>query len=141
MPAVTPREISPYNLFQERYRDEPWRLLCCTIMLNLTTGRALESVHGLFFRLFPGPSAGADGDEELMRLVLSPLGMQNVRTKRIKDMSRAYLTWDGTDPLDLPGIGEYGRDSYELFVRGVLLPNVQDKELRRYVEWAQGKIL
>lgn len=136
----TPTEMSPYSYFQERYRKDPWKLLCCTIMLNLTTGSALEGVHEDFFKYFPTPEAAITGDDELMRLILQPLGMQNIRVKRIKGMSRDYLDWDGKDPTDMYGIGKYGSDSYRLFVSGELLEyhRVDDKELKKYVKWAQG---
>lgn len=136
----TPSETSPWNFFQERYRTDGWRLLCCTIMLNLTTGTALEGVHEMFFRYFPTPQRAAEGDEELMRLVLQPLGMQNVRARRIRGMSRDYLSWDGKDPAQLHGIGKYGSDSYRIFISGVLLEDVEDKELRRYVDWAKTRV-
>ena len=136
----TPRIMSPFIYFQERYREHPWRLLCCTIMLNLTTGVALESVHEDFFRYFPAPESAVSGDTELMTLILQPLGMQNIRVKRIKGMSRDYLEWDGKDPADLYGIGKYGSDSYRIFVFGELLDDVNDKELKKYVEWAKDII-
>ncbi len=136
----TPSETSPWNFFQERYRGSEWRLLCCTIMLNVTTGRALEGVHRDFFRFFPDPESAAAGDPELMGLLLQPLGIQNVRASRIISMSRAYLTWDGVEVDDLPGIGRYGRDSHEIFIRGNLVHDVRDKELKRYVGWARERL-
>jgi adenine-specific DNA glycosylase len=133
----TPSEMSPYGYFQERYRAEPWRVLCCVIMLNVCSGKQLEKVHRLFFKLFPDPSTAAREDvTELMALVLEPLGIQNVRARRIQAMSRAYLEWDGRDVKKLPGIGRYGEESYTIFVSGVLVGNVRDKELKRYVAWA-----
>jgi hypothetical protein len=66
--------------------------------------------------------------------------MQKVRTKRIRAMSSAYLSWDGDDPTDLPGIGKYGSDSYRIFISRELLEDVEDKELRRYVQWAKNRI-
>lgn len=106
-------------------------------MLNLTSGRHLEKVHRDFFNFFPDARAASEADFELMTLLLTPLGMQNVRATRIISMSQSYLTWNGEDPLDLPGIGKYGRDSYEIFIKGNLVPDVQDKELKKYVAWAQ----
>lgn len=109
-------------------------------MLNLTTGRALEGVHEMFFRYFPDARTASEGDDELMRLILQPLGMQNVRVRRIRAMSRDYLNWDGIDPVRLHGIGKYGSDSYRIFISGELLEDVEDKELRRYVSWAKTRL-
>jgi adenine-specific DNA glycosylase len=129
--------MSPYGYFQERYRADPWRVLCCVIMLNVCSGKQLEKVHRLFFELFPDPTVASREDVAgLMSLVLEPLGIQNVRARRIQAMSRAYLKWDGRDVRELPGIGRYGEESHTIFVRGILVGNVRDKELKKYVAWA-----
>lgn len=134
VPAGLP--VSPLNLFQERYRTEPWRLLCCVICLNLCTGTALESVHGELFRRWPTPLHMALADQEELEGVLRYLGMQRRRARALIRMSTAYACWwDGGNPEDLPGIGKYGADSYEIFVRGNLSVRPQDKELRKYLEW------
>ncbi len=138
-------EVSPYNYFQERYRHDEWRLLCCVICLNLTTGRALESVHTGLFERFPDPlemaSALLDPTvmEELVGL-LAPLGLQRRRALNLARMSMAYLSWDPSDDVSLlPGIGKYGRDSHDIFIRRVVPDDVRDKELRRYLLWYQDR--
>lgn len=133
-PRVAP--ISPLNLFQERYREEPWRVLCCAVCLNLCTGRAFESVHRDLFALWPTPLHMATADPDDLRALLSQLGLQNRRTASLIRMSTAYAClWDGRDPMDLPGIGKYGSDSYRIFVRGELDVGPTDKQLRKYLEW------
>lgn len=133
-------QVSPLNLFQERYRDEPWRLLCCVICLNLCTGTALESVHRELFRRWPTPLHMALAGREELEGVLRHLGMQRRRARALIRMSTSYaFWWDGGDPEDLPGIGKYGKDSYEIFIRGNLSVLPQDKELRKYLEWLERK--
>lgn len=128
--------VSPLNLFQERYRGDPWAVLCCVICLNLCTGRALESVHTELFRRWPTPLHMATADRGELESVLRRLGMQRRRAIALVRMSVAYAClWDGRDPLDLPGIGKYGADSYRIFVRGELDVGPTDKELRKYIEW------
>jgi hypothetical protein len=58
----------------------------------------------------------------------------NVREKRLRQMSKDYLTWDGEDATQLYGIGKYGSDSYELFYKKRVPENIGDHELKRYVE-------
>lgn len=55
-------------------------------------------------------------------------------------MSQAYLDWDGKDAADLPGIGRYGKDSYDIFVRlhDKKHWQVLDKELKNYLKWLDG---
>jgi hypothetical protein len=60
--------------------------------------------------------------------------MVNVREKRLVQMTRDYLTWDGEDATMLYGIGKYGSDSYEIFFKNNYAVQPTDKELRRYLE-------
>ncbi len=139
---LTPRgrEMSPLRLFQERYDDDPWRLLCCVICLNLCSGRALESVHEELFRRWPTPIEMALAKRDDLETVLSYLGLQRRRATSLIRMSTAYaFTWDGRDPLDLPGIGRYGSDSYRIFIRGEFDLQPMDKELRKYLEWTKTR--
>jgi len=132
-------ETSPLNLFQERYADHPWRMLCCVICLNLCSGRAFESVHEGLFLLWPDPLSMSLADPQELADWLSPLGLQHRRARSLRRMSLSYTClWDGVDPDDLPGIGKYGADSYDIFIRGKR-PAAQDKELRKYLEWAKNR--
>jgi len=65
--------------------------------------------------------------------MLEPLGMQNVRARRIWKMSLQYINWDKQDARDLCGIGKYGSDSYRIFYKNEIPADVEDKELRRYI--------
>jgi hypothetical protein len=53
-------------------------------------------------------------------------------------MTEQYLDWDGREASDLHGIGKYGSDSYQIFFRNTIPPNVQDKELRKYIDKLLG---
>lgn len=135
--AATPRFApSPLSLFQERYTSDPWKLLCCTICLNLCSGRAFEEVHEDLFALWPTPLHMAFADRGELELVLRHLGLQRRRALSLTRMSLAYACWwDGRDPMELPGIGQYGNDSFCIFIRGELDVNPADKELRKFLEW------
>lgn len=128
-------EVSPWNYFQERYRD-PWKLLCCVIMLNLTSGRQVEGIDQELFRRWPTARHLAMADPDEVSEVIRPLGLYNRRARQLIRMSTYYaFLWDGRDPTDIPGIGKYGSDSYRIFIRGELDIQVEDKELRRYLAW------
>ncbi len=131
--------MSPYHLFQERYAHDPWKMLCCTICLNLCTGRAFETIHEDLFALWDTPYEMAIADSLDLETLLTPLGLQRRRTRSLIRMSTAYaFMWDGRDPMELPGIGKYGSDSYRIFVRGEFDIPVEDKELRKYLEWLRS---
>lgn len=111
-------------------------MLCCVICLNLCTGTALESVHEELFRRWPTALHMAAADPNELEAVLRHLGMQRKRTRTLIRMSTAWsCLWDGGDPMDLPGIGIYGKDSYEIFVRGNMDVLPCDKELLKYLKW------
>lgn len=105
-------------------------------MLNLTTGKQLEGIDIELFRRWPTARDLAHADQQEVSSVIKPLGLYNRRSKQLIRMSVVYaFIWDGRNPLDLPGIGKYGSDSYRIFIRGELDISVDDKELRRYLEW------
>lgn len=134
-----PTGNSPYNLFQETYASDPWKLLCCVIMLNQTNGRQLESVHGVLFDRWSTAIALATADYHRVVETVAPLGLQNRRARQLIRMSAAYSSfWDGKDPNDLPGIGRYGSDSYRVFIRREHSIEVTDKELKKYLEWIRS---
>ena len=65
--------------------------------------------------------------------MLRPLGMSTVRAKRMRQMSLDFLSWDRKDATDLYGIGKYGSDSYRIFYKNDIPKDVEDKELKRYI--------
>ena len=146
----TPDERSPYGLIQEDLWPTPWRLLVACIMLNLTSRRQAQPVWEELFRRWPTPEALWVHDdrptllivEELTEL-LRPLGLQNRRALSIWRMTFDYLVVrpdlnrDGV--LSLSGVGKYASDSWRIFVDREIVHDVQDKELRRYVEWAGSR--
>ena len=69
---------------------------------------------------------------------MKPLGMWKVRAKRLRTMSMDFLSWDGKDAADLHGIGKYGSDSYQIFFQNSIPPDVQDKELKKYIDNLAG---
>lgn len=132
----TPTDISPYVLIQEILRDEPWQLLVAVICLNLTSARQAYSVLKEMFEKFPTPESVASVDASQLEPILKPLGLHRKRSQTIVKMSKAYLK-GFSDPLQLPGIGKYGADSYNMFVNGFVVWDVEDKELKNYVKWVE----
>ena len=60
--------------------------------------------------------------------------MWKVRAQRIRNMSVDFLSWDGIEASDLHGIGKYGSDSYQIFFMNNIPDDVQDKELKKYID-------
>jgi len=71
-----------------------------------------------------------------IKAVIQPLGLGEVRAKRIVGFSRDYVQKSWTYPIELYGIGKYGNDSYRIFCLGEW-EDVQptDYKLNIYHEW------
>ena len=111
-----------------------WQHMVGVIMLNQTGRKPVKTVLPLFLKSWPDPYAFLRSNSKTVRDVIWPLGMVNVREKRLLQMTRDYLTWDGNDATLLYGIGKYGSDSYEIFFKNNYTVEPTDKELRRYLE-------
>tara|TARA_Y100000589_G_scaffold235333_1_gene222738 strand:+ start:561 stop:944 length:384 start_codon:yes stop_codon:yes gene_type:complete len=110
-----------------------WQHMVGVICLNLTDRKQVKQVLPKLFKKYNTPIKFIRGNSNTQKKMLKPLGMVNVRLKRIKQMSVDFLTWDYKDAKDLYGIGKYGDDSYRIFYKNETPKNVQDKELKRYL--------
>lgn len=143
----TPRETSPHDLMQERYRDDPWALLVGCILFNMVHGKKARPILEEFLRTWPSPESlwlsdgHIDGILDEMRRMFRPLGLHGRRADRIWKMTFDFLVLRpdvnmNVDVSDLHGVGEYGADSFNMFCRGYLVLDARDKELRKYLDWA-----
>ena len=60
----------------------------------------------------------------------------NRRTKTIIEFSKQYSSGNWTDIGELYGVGKYARDSWMIFQEGKMPKDVTDKQLKKYVSWA-----
>ena len=118
---------------QDDYRRR-WQHMVAVIMLNQTGRKPVKTVLPVFLDRWPSPLEFLLAHEDEVRDVIWPLGMVNVRCKRLRRMTADYLTWDGNDATMLYGIGKYGSDSYEIFFKQNYAVEPADKELRRYLD-------
>jgi hypothetical protein len=110
-----------------------WQHMVAVIMLNQTGRKPVKWVLPKFLHLWPTPLSLLRAQKDTVKNVIWPLGLVNVRYKRLNLMSRDFLTWDFHDARDLYGIGKYGSDSYEIFFKHNYSVEPTDKELRRYL--------
>jgi len=111
-----------------------WQHMVAVIMLNQTGRKPVKTVLPIFLDRWHGPTDFKYAKEQEVRDVIWPLGMVNMRYKRLKGMTQDFLHWDGEDATLLYGIGKYGSDSYEIFFKQNYRVEPTDKELRRYLE-------
>ena len=103
------------------------------ICLNQTYRKQVKVVLPKLFRRYPNAKAFLRGRLKTQENMLKPLGMWSVRAKRLRKMSKEFLTWNGVEASDLHGIGKYGSDSYKIFYKNQIPDDVQDKELKKYI--------
>ena len=108
---------SPFDLLQERYWPDDWKILVVCLLLNQTSRKQVEPMIEAFFDKWPDAKAASHADENKMREVVRPLGMFNKRVKTIKKMSQQFLA-GFEDAIELYGCGKYANDTYRIFVKG-----------------------
>ena len=123
---------------QEIYRTNPWKILCCCVMLNRANRAQVDTVREELFQRWPTPPAMAEANTEELVEVLRPLGFYNRRAKTLKNMSKAF-----TQPFErvdqLPGIGKYAFDSWKIFVENRTDVDPEDEVLKQYLSKMSSK--
>ena len=111
-----------------------WQHMVAVIMLNQTGRKPVKTVFPVFMDRWRMPHLFLNkATEQEVKDVIWPLGMVNVRYKRLRRMTEDFLHWDGNDATMLYGIGKYGSDSYEIFFKQNYSVEPTDKELKRYL--------
>ena len=122
------------DLMVQQQVENRWQHMVGVICLNQTNRKQVKSVLPKLFGICPTPVHYLNTLPETIKGIIQPLGMVNVREKRLRQMSFDYLEWDGEDATELYGIGKYGSDSYRLFYKNEIPENVGDHELKRYIK-------
>ena len=122
------------HLMVQQQVKSKWQHMVGVMCLNLTYRKQVKEVLPKLFKRYPDPQSYLRGRLKKQQEMLKPLGMWSVRAKRLRRMSKEFLDWNGAEASDLHGIGKYGSDSYKIFYKNEIPNDVQDKELRKYIE-------
>ena len=121
------------RLIQEDYLGENWKMVVCCILLNQTTNQQVRKILPRLFELIPGPDSVLAIDPKLIQSTIKSTGFSKIKTERIVAMSKKWL--EGfSDVKELPGVGRYASDSWEIFVNKNHSLEVTDKKLKMYLE-------
>jgi endonuclease III len=121
------------RLIQEDYLESPWKMSVVCILLNQTTNQQVRKVLDDLFILIKSPEHCPNVHPDKIYQIIRSTGFGNVKAKRIIEMSKAWIS--GFDEVeDLPGIGKYGKESWEIFVNGKRNFTPTDKKLKAYLE-------
>jgi methyl-CpG-binding domain protein 4 len=126
---------SPYNLLQEIYIKDKWKILVCNIFLNQTTRKQVDMIRDEFFDRWPNAKAASEADPDEMRDVIKILGFGNKRSRTIIRMSEEFHTIEWKNPKELHGLGQYAQDSWDIFINGKIKIKPTDKVLKKYLKW------
>ena len=79
---------------QLRAPHKKWKHMVAVMCLNLTYRKHVKIILPKLFKRYPSPEAYLRGRLKTQQEMLKPLGMWEVRSKRLRKMSEQYLTWD-----------------------------------------------
>ena len=95
------------DLMVQQQVESVWQHMVGVICLNQTSRIQVKRVLPVLFDSCPTPEILLKTSPKLIKEIIKPLGMVNVREKRIRQMSKDFLTWDGNDATMLYGIGNH----------------------------------
>lgn len=119
------------RLIQERYRKNAWRMMVACILLNRSYSNVVDPILKRLIRRYPTPCAMASASPVYVYSLIHRTGLAEIKTKRLIDMSRAWL--EGRSITDLPGVGRYALDSYRIFVHRDHTIRPTDRMLKKYL--------
>ena len=119
-------------LLQEIYLTDPWKMLVCCMLLNLTNRKQVDTVREELFTKYKTPKDMMNADHRELADILKPLGLYNRRATSLRLMSAGYI--NGFKSVDeLYGIGQYAKDSWEIFQNKNKNIKPTDKVLQEYL--------
>tara|TARA_B100000287_G_C20367917_1_gene676547 strand:- start:95 stop:514 length:420 start_codon:yes stop_codon:yes gene_type:complete len=123
-------------LLQEIYQDDPWKMLVCCILLNLTKRQQVDEVRHKLFTKYPTEYDMIEANEDELADILQPLGLYKKRAKTLIKMSWQWVN-GFSDVMELHGVGQYAKDSWEIFQMNNTDIKPTDKVLLEYM-WQEG---
>jgi len=132
--VISRGKLSPEPLLQELLWPDQWKCTVACLLLNLTTRKQVDRVWPELFEAAPGPEELLKLSEEHLKEIIKPLGMYNVRAKRLRKLAES---WGRVEHSKLPGVGVYANQSNEIFFHDNLLhgAEVNDGALTKYLDW------
>ena len=119
-------------LLQEIYLTDPWKMLVCCMLLNLTNRKQVDTVREELFTKYRTPKDMMNADHRELANILKPLGLYNRRATSLRLMSAGYIN-GFKSVVELYGIGQYAKDSWEIFQNKNNKVKPTDKVLQEYL--------
>ena len=129
--------LSPYVLLQELVWPDRWKSTLACILLNRTKRAQVDKVWPSLFILASSAEELLKIPDEELKSILKPLGLSNMRSKRLKKLANDWIA--GKPFHELTGIGQYAIDSDNIFYQGILPDTVSDHALSSYLKWKRNR--
>lgn len=123
------------TLIQEEIPKDLYSQCVAVILLNQTRGSQVRRIIFDFLEKYPNPDKFLSESPVIMKWLIKPLGLGERRYSNLLGMvSVIYYEVPIKEYTEIPGIGKYGSDSLKIFIDGRLDIEVEDKELKAYLE-------
>lgn len=135
------------SLIQERFIDDPWKMMIVCILLNQTSRKQVEPLLDELFEKYPDAHAMAGAEAFALADTVRTCGLQQRRARNMIMFSVAwwkmeenadYESWPPPwhEIASMPGIGPYALDSYKYFVEAKIDLEMLswDRKVREWLE-------
>jgi len=123
--------------FAWRHTNNPYSVLIAEMLLRKTTALQVDGLYKALIVKYPDAKSLSEADENELRDMIKPLGMEHKRAKLLKEVSNAIVEhYKGTIPstqkelLQLPGIGQYAANAVLSFSHTQNVPMVDTNFVR-----------
>lgn len=107
------------------------------MLLRKTTAQQVERIYDVFLRKYPNPRVLSNADENELKELLEPLGMEHRRTKLLIEFGKAIMErykenipTVAEELLQLPGVGLYAANAVLSFSHDQDVPVVDTNFIR-----------
>lgn len=120
-----------FILLQEILWPNRWQSTVACVLLNRTKRAQVDKVWPTLFKKAPDAKALLLMEHEDLLTILKPLGLSNVRAKRLKNLAEDWIAEINFEKLR--GVGEYAIASDKIFYRNEIPDEVKDHALSYYI--------
>lgn len=123
--------------FPWRKTTDPYCVLLAELLLRKTTGKQVERIYPTLICKYPNLKELAEANENELKQLLKPLGMENIRTALLKNIAQEINSrFAGKVPnseqelLSLSGVGKYAANAILCMANDRDVPMVDTNAIR-----------
>jgi len=125
-----------FILLQEILWPDRWKSTVACVLLNRTKRTQVDKVWPKLFEKAPDASSLLKMSDEDLIIILKPLGLSKVRSKRLKNLAEDWL--NKVEFERMRGVGEYAVSSDKIFYRNEIPEEVKDHALKYYIMYKKN---